>query len=56
MARRKDGRPRVGIMFSSDFVKHGTTRVMSLDCRDGQHNACDEAGGCTGCACHFESE
>ena len=27
---------------------------ISLDCRDGQHRACTECGGCTGCGCHTE--
>lgn len=56
MARRKDGRPRVGIIMSSDFVRSGTRKYVSLDCRDGQHDACDADGGCTGCGCHFVQE
>lgn len=27
----------------------------SLDCRDGQHEACHESGGC-GCRCHVDRE
>ena len=59
MSGRKDGRPRglvLGIIRSKDFVEHGTRRYTSLDCRDGQHNACDAEGGCTACPCLFPNE
>jgi hypothetical protein len=26
--------------------------TVSLDCKDGQHGACDASGGCQSCKCH----